>query len=156
LQFLVLELLQPNLVLLDEPTNHMDLEGCEALEESLLGGETTVLFVSHDRRFVSNVATRWFAIAGGKLVEVDDFEHYVAELGPARATLRRAPASSGAGEQAAAPVLEPSASPDAILERILELEQKLQADRQRKLRHQKPSLQAAWQSELTELYARLG
>ena len=48
---------RPNLLILDEPTNHMDLLGKEALEQMLLGFPGTVLFVSHDRYFVKQVAT---------------------------------------------------------------------------------------------------
>ena len=48
---------RPNLLILDEPTNHMDLPGKEALEQMLLGFPGTVLFVSHDRYFVKQVAT---------------------------------------------------------------------------------------------------
>ena len=48
---------RPNLLILDEPTNHMDLPGKEALKQMLLGFPGTVLFVSHDRYFVKQVAT---------------------------------------------------------------------------------------------------
>jgi ATPase subunit of ABC transporter with duplicated ATPase domains len=58
LTFLILKLLQPHLLVLDEPTNHLDVEGIEQLEEALINGETTLLLVSHDRRFLERVATR--------------------------------------------------------------------------------------------------
>jgi ATPase subunit of ABC transporter with duplicated ATPase domains len=48
----------PNVLVLDEPTNHLDLESIEALVEALLEFEGTLLFVSHDRAFVSALATR--------------------------------------------------------------------------------------------------
>ena len=48
---------KPNLLILDEPTNHMDMLGKEALEQILKDYEGTVLFVSHDRYFISQVAT---------------------------------------------------------------------------------------------------
>ena len=53
------EMLQtrPNLLILDEPTNHMDIVGKDALEKMLNEYEGTVLFVSHDRYFISRVAT---------------------------------------------------------------------------------------------------
>ncbi len=49
---------QPNCLILDEPTNHLDLEGIEALAEGLESYAGTLLLVSHDRWFVSRLATR--------------------------------------------------------------------------------------------------
>ncbi len=48
---------KPNLLILDEPTNHMDIMGKQALEQMLQVFEGTVLFVSHDRYFIKQVAT---------------------------------------------------------------------------------------------------
>ena len=47
---------RPNLLILDEPTNHMDIVGKEAMEAMLMNYEGTVLFVSHDRYFVKKIA----------------------------------------------------------------------------------------------------
>lgn len=58
LTFLILKLLQPHILLLDEPTNHLDVEGIEQLEDTLIHGASTVVLVSHDRRFLERVATR--------------------------------------------------------------------------------------------------
>jgi ATPase subunit of ABC transporter with duplicated ATPase domains len=49
---------KPNVLILDEPTNHLDLEAIAALMDGLKAFEGTVLFVSHDRWFVSELATR--------------------------------------------------------------------------------------------------
>ena len=49
---------KPNVLVLDEPTNHLDMEAIGALVEGLKAFEGTVLFVSHDRWFVSQLATR--------------------------------------------------------------------------------------------------
>ncbi|MBK8173297.1 MAG: ABC-F family ATP-binding cassette domain-containing protein [Sandaracinaceae bacterium] len=49
---------QPNMLVLDEPTNHLDLESIQGLSAALKAYEGTLLFVSHDRWFVSEVATR--------------------------------------------------------------------------------------------------
>ncbi len=56
--FASLSVQKPNILLLDEPTNHLDLEAIEALAECLRGYEGTLLFVSHDRWFVSQIADR--------------------------------------------------------------------------------------------------
>jgi ATPase subunit of ABC transporter with duplicated ATPase domains len=49
---------RPNIILMDEPTNHLDMESIESLNLALENYPGTVVFVSHDREFVSSVATR--------------------------------------------------------------------------------------------------
>lgn len=66
LSFVKLMLSHPNFLLMDEPTNHLDLIGKEALEESLKDYEGTMLFVSHDRYFISKLATAILVIDDGK------------------------------------------------------------------------------------------
>lgn len=56
--FAKLMLQRPNVLLMDEPTNHLDMESIEALNMALENYEGTVIFVSHDREFVSSVATQ--------------------------------------------------------------------------------------------------
>lgn len=60
---------KPDLLLLDEPTNHLDLEAIEWLEKFLLLWPTTLIFVTHDRRFLQNVANRIMEIDRGKLFD---------------------------------------------------------------------------------------
>ncbi len=50
----------PNLLILDEPTNHLDLDMTEALLEALTAYEGTIIFVSHDRWFLSRLATKFW------------------------------------------------------------------------------------------------
>ena len=58
---------KPNVLVLDEPTNHLDLESIEALVEALKAFEGTLLFVSHDRAFVSALATRILEVTPRRL-----------------------------------------------------------------------------------------
>ncbi len=61
-------LTQPsNFVLLDEPTNHLDMRAKEVLLEALKAYEGTVVFVSHDRYFIDELATKVFEVGGGAI-----------------------------------------------------------------------------------------
>ena len=66
LSLVKLMLSHPNFLIMDEPTNHLDLAGKEALEASLQDYEGTMLFVSHDRYFISKLATAILVIDEGK------------------------------------------------------------------------------------------
>jgi ATPase subunit of ABC transporter with duplicated ATPase domains len=69
----------PNVLILDEPTNHLDMEAIEALNLALSHYEGTLIFVSHDREFVSSLATRVIEIKDQKLVDFQgDYEEYLA------------------------------------------------------------------------------
>lgn len=57
-----------NLLILDEPTNYLDIYSLEALEEALKDYSRTILFVSHDRRFVSSVADTIISIENKRLI----------------------------------------------------------------------------------------
>lgn len=71
---------KPNLLILDEPTNHMDIMGKQALEQMLQVFEGTVLFVSHDRYFIKQVATGILEFSEDKVTQYDcDYEEYLAE-----------------------------------------------------------------------------
>jgi ATP-binding cassette subfamily F protein uup len=58
----------PEVLLLDEPTNHLDIAAIEWLEEQLIGSNLTLLFITHDRRFLDRVATRIVELDRGKLM----------------------------------------------------------------------------------------
>jgi ATP-binding cassette, subfamily F, member 3 len=61
-------LLQPsNLLLLDEPTNHLDIRAKDVLLEALQNYTGTLVFVSHDRYFLENLATRVFEVGDGEV-----------------------------------------------------------------------------------------
>jgi ATPase subunit of ABC transporter with duplicated ATPase domains len=57
-----------NVLIMDEPTNHMDIEAIDALNNALKDFEGTLIFVSHDREFVSSLATRIIDIKEKSLV----------------------------------------------------------------------------------------
>ena len=71
LGLLALRLAEPNFYLLDEPTNHVDIAGQEKLEAEILAHEATCILVSHDRSFVAAVASRFWRIERGALVETE-------------------------------------------------------------------------------------
>ena len=75
-------LLQKNdLLLLDEPSNHLDFETVEALADGLSDSNTTLLFVSHNRTFVKNIATSIIEVGNGKVSRSHhDYENYVYHL----------------------------------------------------------------------------
>ena len=60
---------RPNILILDEPTNHMDISGKETLEAMLSAYEGTLIFVSHDRYFVKKVADRILLFESGKVTD---------------------------------------------------------------------------------------
>src|SRR5581483_97579 len=66
-----LMLTRPNILMLDEPTNHMDMETIESLQIGLEKYPGTLLFVSHDREFVSSLATRIIELRPGS--QIADF-----------------------------------------------------------------------------------
>lgn len=69
-----------NVMLLDEPTNHLDMESIESLQMAMEKFEGTLIFVSHDREFVSGVATRIIEVMPeGRLVDYrGGYEDYLA------------------------------------------------------------------------------
>ena len=68
---------EPNLLIMDEPTNHLDIAMIESLEDALKSFSGTIIFVSHDRRFVNNVANRTWLLKDQKVVETHDWESYL-------------------------------------------------------------------------------
>ena len=68
---------EPEVLLLDEPTNHLDLEAIEWLEGLLLGFTGSVLFITHDRRFLDSLATRITELDRGILTDfIGNFTQY--------------------------------------------------------------------------------
>jgi ATPase subunit of ABC transporter with duplicated ATPase domains len=71
---------RPNVIIMDEPTNHMDMESIESLNLALEQYTGTLIFVSHDRAFVSSLATRLIEFTPSGIKEFDGtYESYLAE-----------------------------------------------------------------------------
>lgn len=67
-----------DLLLLDEPTNHLDIDTIEWLQQFLKSSKKTVLFITHDRYFLDNVATRIFELDRANLTEYQgNYQDYV-------------------------------------------------------------------------------
>ena len=62
---------KPDILLLDEPTNHLDVYMVRYLEDLLLSSNQTMVFISHDRYFIDNIATRSVELENGKLTFFD-------------------------------------------------------------------------------------
>jgi ATPase subunit of ABC transporter with duplicated ATPase domains len=112
LVFCRLSVTRPNVLVLDEPTNHLDLEAIEALVEGLKAYDGTLIFVSHDRWFVSQLANRVLEISPRGIQDFPGtYEEYLERLGDdhldADAVLRmRREQKKRAAARAAAPALD--------------------------------------------------
>ena len=72
---------RPNFLILDEPTNHMDIIGKETLEKMLRAYTGTILFVSHDRYFIKRVASSILVFDGGQVTLYPyGYEYYLEQL----------------------------------------------------------------------------
>ncbi len=107
-----------NFLLLDVPTNHLDLPSREALEEALARFEGSLLFVSHDRYFINKAATRVAGFIEGRLEMFDRYDEYQA------ARLHREGGGEGrpaARKRTAAASTPAAARPGAVAERAAAL-----------------------------------
>ncbi|HEY5806809.1 MAG TPA: ATP-binding cassette domain-containing protein, partial [Povalibacter sp.] len=77
-------LTKPNVLLMDEPTNHMDMETIESLQIGLEKYPGTLIFVSHDREFVSGLATRIIEVTASGIVDFKGtYDEYLKSQGVA-------------------------------------------------------------------------
>ena len=67
-----------NFLILDEPTNHLDIQGREVLEDAIRNYEGTVLYVSHDRYFINQTATRILELTGQTFLNyIGNYDYYL-------------------------------------------------------------------------------
>ncbi len=92
-----------NLLILDEPTNHLDIPAKEMLEQALQNYDGSVIIVSHDRYFISQVANKIVEIQEGELVVYSgDYKYYLSKIAEAEAKEKqRIEAEKKAAKQAA-------------------------------------------------------
>lgn len=70
--------LEANFLILDEPTNHLDIASKEILEEALNSYTGTVFYVSHDRYFINQTATRILELTNQAVVNyIGDYDYYL-------------------------------------------------------------------------------
>jgi ATP-binding cassette, subfamily F, member 3 len=97
-------LLRPaNLLILDEPTNHLDIPAKEMLEESIQNYDGTVIVVSHDRYFISQVANKIVEIRDGELrLYRGDYHYYLEKIAEEKEKARLEAIAAEKAEKAAA------------------------------------------------------
>ncbi len=131
-----------NILVLDEPGNHLDVETVEALAEALLQYKGTVIFTSHDRHFMQRVATSVIEVRDGTVRNYfGNYESYLQSVEQEidegerirhAASGRPAPPPSAKLGKAAAPAREPQADPRKTEKELKNLEKriaKLDADK---------------------------
>ena len=138
-----------NLLVMDEPTNDLDIETLELLEEQLLAYKGTLLLVSHDREFLDNVVTSTFVLEGDGTVRgfPGGYADYVAQRGKTAAAAKPPPPARPAAPDAATPPRGTAAAPPAP--------RKLSYKEQREL-EALPERIDALERELADLRAALG
>ncbi len=141
LMFLLIKLNQPNFLVLDEPTNHIDIKGKEELESQILESDATVLITSHDRRFVDIIADRFILID----------QHELRELNDPQAFYDMDRNIVNTKEDPGVDTIQVPLAEEDILTRIVELETMIAEDKERKSKFQKPKMQLQWARELKEL-----
>ncbi|MBH0037293.1 ATP-binding cassette ATPase Uup [Pseudoalteromonas sp. SWN166] len=116
-----------NILVLDEPTNDLDIETLELLEDIINQYQGTVLIVSHDREFIDNTCSSVWAFEGnGKVTDIvggySDYEAYVSYLAEQEKKTQQQPVKKV--EKVVAPVAKPSAKTNKLSYKLkLELEQ---------------------------------
>lgn len=149
LKLLSLKLQEPNLLILDEPTNHIDFLGCEQLEDLLRTSRATCIIVSHDRAFLENVGGSLFLIESGKLEPIHSMEQYYQRIGHALQRNKAAtqPKATSVG---AFPLTE-----EELLLEIEKWESQLIFEKNRTKKKLNPVAIAEIEEKLRALYAKL-
>ncbi len=120
-----------NFLLLDEPTNHLDLDAKRILLEALRNYEGTILFVSHDRSFLNDLATRVIELTPTGIISFvgnyDEFLYYKQQINQANAPEKSSVASKTVVEKPQVNDYERAKKVKALERKIEQLEQKVAA-----------------------------
>jgi ATP-binding cassette subfamily F protein uup len=139
-----------NVLVLDEPTNDLDIETLELLEAQLAEYPGTLLIVSHDRQFLDNVVTSTFVFEGAGRVQeyIGGYDDWARQRDAALAAGAAAAPTRAPGPQRTAPAAQPAAPPAAAPRKKLSFNERREFDAL-------PDRIAALEAELRELQARV-
>ena len=145
-----------HLLLLDEPTNHLDLKGKEELAETLTNFAGGLLLVTHDRELIEASCNRFWYIKGNSLEEwLDPQQLYQAMISESSLTSNET-VTKEARVASHLPLTDGLTDEEQLIEKLYDLETKLEEDVSRKAKHQKPKLQALWRNEIALINQQLG
>ena len=135
-----------NFLILDEPTNHLDIMSKEILEDALNGYEGTILYVSHDRYFITRTAPRILDLTEGQFVSyVGNYDYYLEKHDTVMAAIEaNAPQNADADSAVAAKAAESE----------VKLDWKAQKEEQARLRKKENDLKKC-EEKIAELEARI-
>lgn len=140
-----LMLSEANFLILDEPTNHLDIASKEILEEALVSYTGTVLYVSHDRYFINQTATRIMELTNQAVVNyIGDYDYYLEKKEELTSTY--APGSTSPE----APAEEKSVSENKLSWQQMKEEQAKKRKREAELKKSKP-VSKSWKQETARL-----
>ncbi|NDE85359.1 MAG: ATP-binding cassette domain-containing protein [Verrucomicrobia bacterium] len=144
----------PNLLLMDEPTTHLDIGSIDALIQALHQYEGTLLFISHDVHFIRAMATTVLHISAGQLTPyAGDYQYY---LEKSKATSARAALTAGEQLTNSQPVnSKPSLAPVSPEKTPTPRKTKEQKRAEAEARQEKSRLKKAHQSKVSELEKRI-
>ena len=144
----------PNLLLMDEPTTHLDIGSIDALIQALHQYEGTLLFISHDVHFIRAMATTVLHISAGQLTPyAGDYQYY---LEKSKATSARAALTAGEQLTNSQPVnSKPSLAPVSPEKTPTPRKTKEQKRAEAEARQEKSRLKKAHQSKVAELEKRI-
>lgn len=145
-----LMLSEANFLILDEPTNHLDITSKEILEQALKNYTGTVLYVSHDRYFINQTATRILELTGQTLINyIGNYDYYLEK----KELMQELHTGNTASANAAAPSAASAPSAGSGTESDTKLDWKAQKEEQARIRKRQNDLKKV-EDEIHKLETR--